>query len=293
MRRQENLLHAFSGNFTHWENIFCDHFGVDWRIVRDACASLGEWMHHFAGFAKRTCEYCGIFYPVCELEPDLGKSEPPQKQRKTKHHRLEDLPESHVDDSLDQPALSWDSPVNHFVIVSDCRPLVHVTNGYSPLSSSSLLPLFHRITNNLVSLFDNGLLPNRAHLDPVIWRRREFNKKADHLVNYTMDVRRSWHQLCPVPFPDLILSDSNFIIHFDGGSRGNDCSASAWILEARAYYKNSLVEFPVIMCGKFMCPAVSSFMAEALALESCTEIFAKLISKLSILEPAHKRSRLA
>ena len=51
---------------------------------------------------------------------------------------------------------------------------------------------------------------------------------------------------------------------------------SAWILEARAHYKNSLIEFPVIMFGKFMCPAVSSFMAEALALESCTEIFCKI-----------------
>ena len=141
-------------------------------------------------------------------------------------------------------------------------------------------------------MFDSGLLPNCPHLDPVIWRKREFNKKADFLVNHTMDVRGSWHQVCPIPFPDLSLSEANFIIHFDGGTRGDDCSAAAWILEARVHRDKTVVEFPVMLCGKFMCPAVSSFMAEAIALESCTEIFSKFVSKLFTAEPTHKRSRL-
>ena len=30
-RKRENLLHAFAGTFTHWEDIFCELLGVDWR----------------------------------------------------------------------------------------------------------------------------------------------------------------------------------------------------------------------------------------------------------------------
>eukprot|EP00974_Lingulodinium_polyedra_P073655 7131208-Lingulodinium_polyedra.AAC.1 len=63
-------------------------------------------------------------------------------------------------------------------------------------------------------------------------------------------------------------------------------------MEARVHHGENVVEFPVAYCGKFLCPSVSSFMAEAIALESCTEIFAKLISKLFMAEPTHKRARL-
>merc|ERR1712129_542022 len=106
------------------------------------------------------------------------------------------------------------------------------------------------------------------------------------------DVRRSWHQVCPMPFPDMGLNNANLIIHFDGGTRGNDCSAAAWILEARVHREHDIVEFPVAFCGKFLRIAVSSFTAETLALESCTEIFSKLIMKLFAAEPPHKRARL-
>ena len=36
------------------------------------------------------------------------------------------------------------------------------------------------------------MLPHRHHLDPVVWQRRELNRRAGFLVNYTMDVRESW-----------------------------------------------------------------------------------------------------
>ena len=123
----------------------------------------------------------------------------------------------------------------------------------------------HRITKNLVKLLDCGFRANCSHLDPVVWQKRELNKKADFLVNHTMDVRRSWHQICPMPYPDMSLQQANFLIHFDGGTRGSDCSAAAWILEARILLEEYVMEFPVACCGKFMCTPVSSFVAEAIA----------------------------
>ena len=155
-----------------------------------------------------------------------------------------------------------------------------------------MLPLFHRVSDYLSSLLDKCVFPHCIHLDPVIWRRREYNKKADFLVNHTMDRRRSWHHVCRMPFPGMSLKDSNFIIHFDGGTRSDDCSAAAWILEARMQHEGQLIETPIAYCGKFMCPAVSSFMSEAIALDNCADLFSKLIQKVLTAEPSHKRSRI-
>ena len=74
-------------------------------------------------------------------------------------------------------------------------------------------------------------------------------------------------------------------------ARGDDCSAAAWILEGRVQHEDRLIEFPVAYCGKFMDPPVSSFVAEAIALESCTEIFAKLVIKLVSSVPAFKKAK--
>ena len=249
-------------------------------------------MSHFSGFVRNICENCGLFCPDKAAVSELCNAEPSQKSSKIQHHRLEDLPGSHVADGLDEPLLSWDVPQCRFVFVSDCKPLVQVLNGYSPLASTSMLPLFHRVTNHLASLFEHGLLPNCRHLDPVIWRRREYNKKADYLVNYTMDRRQSWHQICKMPVPKLSLKQANFIAHFDGGTRGDDCSAAAWILEARFFHDGNLVETPIAFCGKFLCPAVSSFMSEAIALESCTDFLSRLVQKVFAAEPSHKRRRI-
>ena len=108
-----------------------------------------------------------------------------------------------------------------------------------------------------------------------------------------MDVRRSWHQICPTPFAEISLKNANFIIHFDGGTRGDDCSAAAWILEASVVHGQHVVEFPVAYCGKYMFLPVSSFVAETIGLESCTEIFAKLVLKVVTAEPPRKQARSA
>ena len=86
-RRQENLVHAFSGPFTQWEDIFCDYFGVDWRVARDSCKSLFEWMGHFPQFASSTCRSYGLFCPGGDSgsEEPKQEQEPPQKAQKIKH----------------------------------------------------------------------------------------------------------------------------------------------------------------------------------------------------------------
>ena len=77
----------------------------------------------------------------------------------------------------------------------------------------------------------------------------------------------------------MSIWEANFVIHFDGGTRGRECSAAAWIIEARIQRGNPLYEFPVALCGKYLSIAVSSFVAELMALESCAKVFSKLINE--------------
>ena len=120
-----------------------------------------------------------------------------------------------------------------FIIISDCLPLVNVINGHRPLATPTLQALFHRVSGNIVLLFHNGLRPYQTHKDHVVWRRRDRNKKADFLVNHTMDIEQSWHKCYPTLAGVSNPMSANFILHFDGGTRGDKCSASAWILEAK------------------------------------------------------------
>ena len=89
--------------------------------------------------------------------------------------------------------------------------------------------------------------------------------KADHLANFTMDEKRSWQK----SFPSAAgrqLRDANFVVHCDGGRRGDACSAAAWILEAVWGDVSQIVS----MAGVFLDEGgvVSSFVADAMALDS-------------------------
>ena len=82
-----------------------------------------------------------------------------------------------------------------------------------------------------------------------------------------MDAEQSWHKSTGQMEIRNKLDNANFIIHFDGGTRGKACSASAWILEAVVAEADAMTIFPVAMAGIFLPQAVSSFMAETIAME--------------------------
>ena len=95
-----------------------------------------------------------------------------------------------------------------------------------------LAPICKRISGHLCRLFDAGFRPSYLHRDILEWRPRKYNKKADFLVNYTMDERSSCHQGYALLLDNVPVDDVNYIVHFDGCSRGESCSGSAWVLEA-------------------------------------------------------------
>ena len=113
-------------------------------------------------------------------------------------------------------------------------------------------------------------MPRYNWHDPVTWRRREHNKRADHLANVTMDRRKNWTTEYPWPYGKRGIVDCNLVMHSDGGARP-DCAASAWIIEAGLFYCGGWCSKVLAMGGIFMEPAVSSFTAESIALETALQ----------------------
>ena len=119
-----------------------------------------------------------------------------------------------------------------------------------------------------------GWNPSRDIDHAVHWRPREFNKIADYLVNHTMDSKRSWPHAFPLSERSPSFKSANLLMHLDGGSRANSCSAAAWYLECVA----GQVRFPVAMARMFMQRPISSFEAEAIGLDEAVEALARYLS---------------
>ena len=117
--------------------------------------------------------------------------------------------------------------------------------------------------------------------DSVIWHRREYNKLADFLVNYTMDLGQDWHEDLRALWKHVGPWCTNLICHSDGGTREGSCSASAWILEAVFLEDGLPTVRPIARGGKYLSAPISSFLAETIALDEATAHMAGLISTLS------------
>ena len=120
-------------------------------------------------------------------------------------------------------------------------------------------------------------MTSQPELNPVQWRRRCFNRIADHIANYTMDIQRSWCQKFIPPVDNVSVQKANFVIHTDGGTRANKCSSSAWYVEAHVQLPSGTASFPICMAGRFISTPISSFTAEAIALEEAVDLIWELL----------------
>ena len=121
--------------------------------------------------------------------------------------------------------IMWQSSSRRVVFRVDCMPLMSICCGELPLLNDDLRPVCHRITNNIVQICETGRSPLRDTAGPVEWRKRDQNKVADFLCNYTMNTSHSWRQTWSLR-DDFDIDEANLLIFSDGGSRLT-CSVSA------------------------------------------------------------------
>ena len=164
-----------------------------------------------------------------------------------------------------------------FCCVTDCRSLAMICNGHAPLSNPDLRPPFERMSKNMFNLLALGYRPSTDIEEPILWHKREWNKRElDHLVNYTMDYKKSWYQELTPPIK-FNFKEAQFTIYTDGGTRAGSCSAAAWLCEVRATQGNTIYEFPLLMAGTYLDVPVSAFTTEAMALDHALEKMARIM----------------
>ena len=88
-------------------------------------------------------------------------------------------------------------------------------------------PLLTRVLNRIVDQMGRGWLPPHINQDPVQWWRRDYNKVADGLADFTMDKRCTWTR----KYTTIQRIDkANLIIQTDGELRERDCAAASFII---------------------------------------------------------------
>ncbi len=65
----------------------------------------------------------------------------------------------------------------------------------------------------------------RDTLDPVFWSPREFNGVADHAVNATMDMQKSWERVDQSRLEQASASKCNLRLCIGGGLRSSRVAA--------------------------------------------------------------------
>jgi len=88
------------------------------------------------------------------------------------------------------------------------------------------------------------------------------------------------HECFCISAVEFSPGEANFLCHSDGGTRGDSCSAIGWIIEAYVVKEDMRHIFPVAMSGKFFDSPISSFTAEAIALDEASGYLINFISKL-------------
>merc|ERR1712037_108847 len=79
------------------------------------------------------------------------------------------------------------------------------------------------------------------------------------------------------PSPGRGATECNLIVLTDGGTRRGRCSGSGWV-EAACPVDGARAVRAVVLGGTFFSKPVSSFCAEALALQECTLLLTRMVS---------------
>ena len=135
--------------------------------------------------------------------------------------------------------------------------------------NNELRPLLSRVLDNVVKIIGCGWLPPLIHQDPVMWTQQDNNQLADYLCNFTMDVKRTTWKHVRLNADDSPPGCGHILAFYDGGSRP-DCAASAWLI-GKVVKAGEIWTFqPRVAGGIFFETPISSFLAEAIALEHAT-----------------------
>ena len=128
----------------------------------------------------------------------------------------------------------------------------------------------------LVRLVAANILPPTDVADPVQWRPREYNRRADFLCNQALDGQSSF-QFVTDDVEAYRLPDMHWEAFSDGACRGDGQSSFAWILYATWQLGGQRHRFTLAFGYERIAGNYSSFVTELLGLERAMGTLLQLI----------------
>ena len=226
-RKASNLTRSRPGPQAYWEGPLVLVYGCDWRIQREKCISASLWKIESHAFVECVCRSWRL---PCLKRQSSASAEPPPSGPPS--FGLTAEPDLQISDE----DANWGSGSFRAKFVVDCQPLMLVMNGDTPLHQGVLDSpegsIFERMGSSILRLLDAGVRPQQDHFDFVTWRKRDWNKLADFLVNKTMNDKLSW-RWCDYELRQRLLAEARPIklpCFSDGGLRSSSgAAAAAWM----------------------------------------------------------------
>ena len=160
----------------------------------------------------------------------------------------------------------WMTSGERFVFIMDSQVVQRIVCGHVALLDDTHRPAFQRVMTMLVQLPEKNVMPPTDISDPVQWRPREYNSRADWLCNQALDTRSSF-QFAEEDIEAYRASPTQWEAFSDGACRGDGFSSFAWIVYATWQFGDQRHRFVVAFGYEFLHGNLSSFITELLGLE--------------------------
>ena len=153
--------------------------------------------------------------------------------------------------------------------------------GYAALAHEYFRRVLQRITTCMVEVLDGGMHPSTNIADPIQWRPREFNRRADWLCNKALNTRESFSHI--ESSQDVLCSTRHlqWEVFTDGGCRGDGFFAYGWIIYDTFQLGEKRFREFVAFGYEFIEGNFASFVVALLGLDRATDVFLDLIRATS------------
>ena len=177
-RRPSGWVHSRRGaTLRQWEDLMVAFRGLDWRKWRDNCADERAWKVSTRVLINEICAAWQL-----PLLPEPVSEEFRQPPVKDSPH----FPMNEIEHEKDN---EWAEHGDRFVFIIDSQAVQRVVCGHAAPNSDRFMCPLQRVMRRLVAFIDRGMLPPLDVGDPVQWRPRQYNAKADWLCNQALDTR--------------------------------------------------------------------------------------------------------
>ena len=214
-RRKRGTVQSRQGEWQDFETPFVIAFGLDWRSMRDTCATKSDWKRLEPRFVQVLATYWQLEWlheEYSELFPTTTL--PAGTTTPTTHKCYEYAVSQMTLPRVIEADVLWDVglPAKQIEFVVDNEQAAKLINGESVTADATLIQLVCSIQAELFCVF-GACCTRRQHGAPVVWRSRELNTAADVMANIGLQGGSAWDDVDR----DTIRQTPVLQCHSDGG----------------------------------------------------------------------------